>query len=44
MTGLPENLGLNGQNYNAILIVVNQFIKMANFIPIIKHLNTISLA
>ena len=44
MIGLPENLGLNGQNYNAILVVVNRFIKMANFILIIKHLNTISLA
>ena len=44
ITGLPESLGLNGQNYNAILIVVNRFIKMVNFIPIIKYLNIISLA
>ena len=41
---LPENLGLNGQNYNAILIIINQFIKMVNFIFIIKYLNIISLA
>ena len=44
MIGLPESLGLNSQNYNAILVVVNRFIKMANFIPIIKYLNIISLA
>ena len=44
MTGLSESLGLNGQNYNAILIVVNRFIKITNFILIIKYLNIISLA
>ena len=44
MIGLPESLGLNGQNYNAILVVVNRFIKIVNFILIIKHLNTVSLA
>ena len=44
MIGLPENLGLNGQNYNAILVVVNRFTKITNFIPITKYLNTISLA
>ena len=44
MISLPESLGLNSQNYNAILVVINQFIKMANFIPTTKHLNIISLA
>ena len=44
MISLPESLGLNGQNYNTILIVVNRFIKIMNFIFIIKHLNIISLA
>ena len=42
--GLPESLGLNSQNYNAILIVINRFIKMVNFILITKYLNTVSLA
>ena len=44
MINLPESLGLNGQNYNAILVVINRFIKIANFILITKYLNTISLA
>ena len=44
MIGLPESLGLNGQNYNTILIIINRFIKTASFILIIKYLNTISLA
>ena len=44
MTGLPQSLGLNSQSYNAILIMVDRFIKMANFIPTTKHLNTTSLA
>ena len=44
MISLPESLGLNGQNYNTILVVVNRFIKMANFIFIIKYLNIASLA
>ena len=44
MINLPENLGLEGQNYNAILVVVNRFIKITNFIFIIKYLNIISLA
>ena len=44
ITGLPESLGLNGQNYNAILIVINQFIKIINFLLTTKHLNTIFLA
>ena len=44
MIGLPESLGLNGQNYNAILVMINQFIKIVNFIFIIKYLNIISLA
>ena len=43
-TTLPKNLGLNGQNYNTILVMVNRFIKMANFILTIKYLNIISLA
>ena len=42
--GLPESLGLNGQNYNAILIIMDRFIKMAKFISTAKHLNTTSLA
>ena len=42
--GLPESLGLNGQNYNTILVVINQFIKMINFLPTMKYLNIISLA
>ena len=41
---LLENLGLNGQNYNTILVIINRFIKIINFILIIKYLNTISLA
>ena len=44
MTGLLKNLGLNNQNYNAILVMINRFIKMANFILTTKHLNTTSLA
>ena len=44
MIGLLESLGLNGQNYNAILVMVNQFIKMANFILTIMYLNAASLA
>ena len=42
--GLPESLGLNGQNYNAILVIVDRFIKIANFLLITKYLNVISLA
>ena len=44
MISLLKSLGLNNQNYNAILIVINRFIKMVNFILIIKYLNIISLA
>ena len=44
MIGLLESLGLNGQNYNIILVIVDQFIKIANFIFITKYLNTVSLA
>ena len=41
---LPESLGLDGQNYNIILIMVDRFIKIMNFILIIKYLNIVSLA
>ena len=44
MIDLPESLGLNSQSYNIILVVVNRFIKMANFILIIKYVNTAFLA
>ena len=44
MIGLPESLGLDNQSYNAILVVVDRFIKMVNFILITKYLNTVSLA
>ena len=44
MISLLKSLGLDGQNYNVILVMVNRFIKMANFILITKYLNTVSLA
>ena len=42
MTGLSESLGLNSQNYNTILVVVNRFIKIANFILTTKYLHSLA--
>ena len=44
MINLPENLNLNDKNYNTILVIINRFIKISNFILITKYLNTASLA
>ena len=44
MISLQESLGLNSQNYNIILVIINQFIKIVNFFLITKYLNIISLA
>ena len=42
ITGLPPNK-YNGNVYNSILIVIDRYIKMAQYIPIEKTIDTVQL-
>jgi hypothetical protein len=45
VTGLPPSKNLNGdKDYNLILIIVNRFSKMAQYIPCHKTINALELA